>query len=85
MGALIGDKQYTAACAEFEKLRDKPLGPRDRGLPAAYACLMKGDPAAAVGWLNTIPARFLPPSVADDPRFTALKDREDFRALFTRK
>lgn len=83
--ALIGDQQYAAACAEFEKLRDKPLGPRDRGLPAAHACLMKGDPAAAVAWLNTIPARFLPPSTADDPRFATLKDRDDFRALFTRK
>ena len=83
--ALIGDKQYATACAEFEKLRDKPLGPRDRGLPAAHACLMKGDPAAAVAWLNTIPARFLPPSTADDPRFAPLKDRDDFRALFTRK
>ena len=83
--ALSGDKQYAAACAEFEKLRDKPLGPRDRGLPAAYACLMKGDPAAAVGWLNTIPAQYLPRSTADDPRFAALKDRVDFKALFTRK
>ena len=83
--ALLGDRQYAAACAEFDKLRDKPLGPRDRGLPAAHACLMKGDPAAAVQWLNTIPARFLPSSIADDPRFAALKDREDFRALFTRK
>ena len=46
---------------------------------------MKGDPAAAVAWLNTIPARFLPASIADDPRFAPLKDREDFRALFTRK
>jgi dienelactone hydrolase len=83
--ALLGDKQYAAACGEFDKLRDKPLGPRDRGLPAAHACLMAGDAAAAVGWLNTIPARFLPASVAQDPRFAALKDRPDFQALFTRK
>jgi dienelactone hydrolase len=83
--ALLGDKQYAAACGEFEKLRDKPLGPRDRGLPAAHACLMAGDAAAAVAWLNTIPARFLPASVAQDPRFAALKDRPDFQALFTRK
>jgi hypothetical protein len=83
--ALLGEKQYAAACAEFEKLKDKPLGPRDRGLPAAHACLMKGDAAAAVAWLNTIPARFLPASIADDPRFAPLKDRPDFQALFTRK
>ena len=83
--ALLGDKQYATACAEFEKLKDKPLGPRDRGLPAAHACLLSGDPAAAVAWLNTIPARFLPASTQQDPRFAALKDREDFQALFTRK
>jgi dienelactone hydrolase len=83
--ALIGDKQYAAACAELDKLKGKGLGYRDLGLPAAHACLMKGDPAAAVAWLDTIPPRFLPPSIADDPRFTPLKDREDFRALFTRK
>jgi len=83
--ALLGDKQYATACAEFEKLKDKPLGPRDRGLPAAHACLLSGDPAAAVAWLNTIPARFLPASTQQDPRFALLKDRPDFQALFTRK
>jgi hypothetical protein len=82
--ALLRDKQYAAACAEFEKLRDKPLGPRDRGLPAAESCLLAGDPAKAVGWLGTIPARFLPASTADDPRFAALKERADFQALFKR-
>ena len=83
--ALLRDKQYATACAEFEKLRDKPLGPRDRGLPAAESCLLAGDPVRAVGWLNTIPARFLPASTADDPRFAALKDRADFQALFKRQ
>ncbi len=83
--ALLGDKQYAVACAEFGKLRDKDLGYRDLGLPAAEACLLKGDHAAAVAWLNTIPPRFLPSSIADDPRFTPLKDRPDFRALFMRK
>ncbi|HET7699054.1 MAG TPA: hypothetical protein VFK57_25265 [Vicinamibacterales bacterium] len=83
--ALLGDKQYAAACAELEQLKGKGLGPRDLGLPAAHACLMKGDPAAAVAWLNTIPARYLPAAIAEDPRFAPLKDREDFRALFSRK
>jgi len=83
--ALLGDKQYASACAEFEKLKGKGLGPRDLGLPAAQACLLKGDPAAAVAWLGTIPARFLPASTAQDPRFAALKDREDFQALFRRQ
>ena len=82
--SLLGDKQYAAACAEFEKLKGKGLGPRDLGLPAAHACLLKGDPTAAVAWLGTIPARFLPATTAQDPRFAALKDREDFQALFRR-
>jgi dienelactone hydrolase len=83
--ALLGDGQAATACAEFEKLRGKGLGYRDLGLPAARACLQKGDPAAAVGWLNTIPPQFLPPSVQEDPTFAALKDREDFKALFARR
>jgi dienelactone hydrolase len=83
--ALLGDGQYAAACAELDKLRDKGLGYRDLGLPAAEACLRKGDPAAAVAWLHTIPPQFLPASIADDPRFAALKDRPDFQALFARK
>jgi len=83
--ALLRDKQYASACAEFEKLRDKPLGPRDRGLPAAESCMLAGDPVKAVGWLNTIPARFLPAQTAQDPRWTPIKDREDFQALFKRQ
>jgi len=82
--ALLGDAQYPAACAEFDKLRDKGLGYRDLGLPAARACLGKGDPEAAVAWLRSIPPQFLPPSVQQDPSFAALKDREDFKALFKR-
>ena len=82
--ALLRDKQYATACAEFETLRDKPLGYRDRGLPAAESCMLAGDLVKAVGWLNTIPARFLPPQTAQDPRWALLKDREDFLALFKR-
>jgi hypothetical protein len=83
--ALLRDKQYATACAEFEKLRDKPLGYRDRGLPAAEACMLAGDPVKAVGWLNTIPARFLPAQTAQEPRWAPIKDREDFQALFKRQ
>ena len=83
--ALLRDKQYGVACAEFEKLRDKPLGARDRGIPAAESCMLAGDHAKAVGWLNTIPARFLPAQTAQDPRWTPIKDREDFQALFKRQ
>lgn len=80
--ALLGDKQYGAACAEFETLKNKGLGYRDLGLPAARACLLKGDPAAAVAWLASIPERFRPVELRDDPAFAPLKEREDFRALF---
>ena len=83
--ALLGDRQYAAACGELDKLRDKGLGYRDLGLPAARACLGKGDLAAAVAWLATIPARFLPASIQEDPDFAALKDRDDFKALFLRR
>jgi dienelactone hydrolase len=83
--ALLGDGQAASACSEFDKLRDKQLGPRDLGLPAARACLQKGDPEAAVAWLRSIPAQYLPASTADDPAFAPLRERADFRALFERR
>ena len=58
--ALLGASQFAAACAEFERLKGKGLGPRDLGLPAARACVQKGDAEAAIAWLASIPARFLP-------------------------
>lgn len=83
--ALLGDTQYAAACAEFDKLRGKGLGYRDLGLPAARACAQTGDAAAAIGWLNSIPPQFLPGSVAQDPAFAALQNRPDFQAIFARR
>jgi predicted Zn-dependent protease len=80
--ALLGAGQFGDACAEFEKLKGKGLGPRDLGLPAARACMQKGDPDAAIAWLKTIPARFLPAAVQEEAVFAPLKGREDFRALF---
>ena len=80
--ALLGNAQYAEACGELEKLKGKGLGPRDLGLPAARACMLKGDAEAAMAWLKTIPTRFLPPDLQDDPVFAPLKSREDFRALF---
>jgi dienelactone hydrolase len=80
--ALLGNAQYAEACGELEKLKGKGLGPRDLGLPAARACMLKGDADAAVAWLKTIPTRFLPPNVQDETVFAPLKSREDFRALF---
>jgi dienelactone hydrolase len=83
--ALLGDGQAAAACAEFDKLRGKGLGYRDLGLPAARACLQKGDPDAAIAWLKSIPPQFLPASLAKDPDFAALQNRADFQALFVRR
>jgi dienelactone hydrolase len=80
--ALLGNAQYAEACSELEKLRGKGLGPRDLGLPAARACMQKGDAEAAMTWLKSIPTRFLPPSIRTDPVFAPLQGREDFRALF---
>jgi dienelactone hydrolase len=81
--ALLADSQFVAACGEFDKLRGKGLGPRDLGLPAARACAQKGDADAAIGWLQSIPARFRP-NVERDPAFASLRERADFRALFQR-
>lgn len=80
--ALLGDGQYAAACDELEKLKGKGLGPRDLGLPAARACMQKGDPEAAIAWLRTIPQRFLPRDIEKDPVFAPLHGRPDFKALF---
>lgn len=80
--ALLGDKQFETACTEFEKLKGKGLGYRDLGLPAARACMQKGDPEAAIAWLRSIPQRFLPPSVANEPVFASIQERPDFQALF---
>ena len=80
--ALLGNAQYAEACSELEKVRGKGLGPRDLGLPAARACMQKGDAEAAMTWLKSIPSRFLPPGIRTDPVFAPLQHREDFRALF---
>ena len=80
--ALLGASKFAEACAELDKLKGKGLGPRDVGLPAARACLQKGDPDAAIGWLKSIPQRYLPRDIEKDPTFAPLRDREDFKALF---
>jgi dienelactone hydrolase len=82
--ALLSNAEFAPACAEFEKLKGKGLGYRDLGLPAARACLRKGDADAAIAWLRSIPQRFLPPSVREEAVFAPLKDRADFKALFAR-
>jgi predicted Zn-dependent protease len=80
--ALLANGEFATACGEFEKLKGKGLGYRDLGLPAARACVQKGDADAAVAWLKSIPQRFLPPSVQDEAVFAPIRDRADFKALF---
>ena len=80
--ALLGDRQFGAACAELEQLKGKGLGYRDLGIPAARACMQKGDPEAAIGWLQSIPERFRPAELRKDPIFAAIQDRPEFKALF---
>jgi hypothetical protein len=82
--ALLGNRQYATACAEMEKLKNKGLGYRDLGLPAARACMLNGDGDAAIAWLRSIPQRFLPADIETDPVFEPLRGREEFRALFKR-
>ncbi|MFN0181464.1 MAG: hypothetical protein ACKVZ0_21860 [Gemmatimonadales bacterium] len=80
--ALLASGQFAAACTHFERLRGASLGPRDRGLPAAKACLQAGHPALAIGWLNSIPQRYRPASIKTDPAFASLQGHPDFEALF---
>jgi hypothetical protein len=80
--ALLGASRFGEACAELEKLKGKGLGPRDLGLPAARACMQKGDADAAIAWLKSIPQRFLPRDVEKDPIFAPMQNRPEFKALF---
>jgi dienelactone hydrolase len=80
--ALLGASQFAAACDELGKLKGKGLGPRDLGVPAARACVQKGDADAAVAWLASIPPRFRPSDLERDPVFAPIRDRADFKALF---
>jgi hypothetical protein len=56
--------------------------PRDLGIPAAYACMQKGDPDAAIAWLASIPKRFRPTELQQDPIFAPIRTRQEFVALF---
>ncbi len=80
--ALLGASQFDAACTELEKLKGKGLGPRDLGVPAARACMQKGDADAAIAWLKSIPQRFLPRALEKDPIFAPIQNRAEFKALF---
>jgi hypothetical protein len=80
--ALLGASRFAEACAELGTLKGKGLGPRDLGVPAARACMQSGDGDAAIAWLGTIPQRFLPRDLAQDPIFAPIQDRPAFKALF---
>lgn len=80
--ALLSNRQFRESCAEFEKLKPALLGPRDRGVPAARACMQSGDPDAAIAWIASIPVRHRPRELEADPVFAALRSRADFKALF---
>jgi dienelactone hydrolase len=80
--ALLGASQFAAACSVFDQLRNKGLGPRDLGVPAARACMLKGDAQAAIAWIAAIPAPYRPRALAADPIFAPIRERADFKALF---
>ncbi len=80
--ALIGAKRFATACSAFAPLKDRGLGRRDLGLPAARACLQAGDTTTAITWLQSIPKRNLPPRVHDEPTFASLRGKPEFEAMF---
>ncbi len=81
--ALIGAGQYKPARAIFERVKAiGTAGYRDLGIPAARAAALDGDGDAAVAWLKSIPTRFLPTALENDPVFAGLHSRDDFHALF---
>ena len=80
--ALLGDRQYAIACAVFDSLKGKGLGPRDLGVPASRACAQAGIADAAISWIASIPPQFRPSSLASDSAFASMRARADFRALF---
>ena len=44
--------------------------------------MQKGDGDAAIAWLKSIPQRFLPREIEQDPVFAPVRDRAEFKALF---
>jgi dienelactone hydrolase len=81
--ALLGARQYSKAREQFTKVKQLGgAGARDLGIPAARAATLDGDLEDAVRWLQSIPARYRPASMANDPAFAVLRDRPDFQALF---
>ena len=83
--ALAGSKRYRDALVQYDRAKAiGEIGARDLALPAAKACLLIDDADGAIAWLKTIPPRGLPASLETDPEFAALKNRDDFHALFAK-
>jgi hypothetical protein len=80
--ALLGASRFAEACDELGKLKGKGLGPRDLGIPAARACMQKGDADAAIEWLRSIPKRFRLTQLRDDPIFAPIRTRPELLDLF---
>ena len=81
--ALVEARRYKEARAEFDTVkRIGGAGPRDLGVPAARAAALDGDYEAAIQWIDSIPVRFRPASLAADPAFATIRDRAEFRKLF---
>jgi len=80
--ALLGAAQFAAACSVFDQLRNRGLGPRDLGVPAARACMQKGDAEAAIAWIASIPTQYRPRAIEADPIFAPIRERAAFKALF---
>jgi hypothetical protein len=74
--------RFAEACDELGKLKGKGLGPRDLGIPAARACMQKGDADAAIEWLRSIPKRFRLTQLRDDPIFAPIRTRPELLDLF---
>jgi dienelactone hydrolase len=81
--ALLGDRQFAAACAEFR--RETP--PSFAAIaPGTRACLLAGAPDTAVAWLGTVRRDWLRSdmlrALRTDSVYAPLWGRDDFRALF---
>jgi hypothetical protein len=83
--ALIGAQRYKEARTQLDRVKTLGgAGPRDLGVPAARAAALDHDTAAAIAWLESIPARFRPKSLVDDPAFASMRNLPEFKKLFER-
>lgn len=81
--ALLGDRQFGAACAEFRRLAPPSFMAIE---PGARACVLAGAVDTAAAWLATVRRDWLLSgglrALQSDSVFAPLWSRADFRALF---